>query len=225
MQSIQLPSQRGRIFVVGAGKATFGMAVALHKRLGKKIVGGYVNVPVVYKNKIGKIIVQPATHPFPNSATVAATKKIYTLVQSLTKDDLLICLWSGGGSSLFTLPRPGLALPTQIDLTKKLMRAGANIFELNTVRKHLSQVKGGQLAAATPAKVLSFIISDVIGDRFDVIASGPTVADRSTRSQAKAILKKYHLFTKQLSLIIDQSETPKRLDHKRISTQLVEIRL
>src|SRR3989338_6377294 len=221
MQSIQLPSHHGRIFVVGAGKATFCMAVALHKRLGKKIVGGYVNVPVVYKNKIGKIIVQPATHPFPNAATVTATKKIHTLAQSLRKDDLLICLWSGGGSSLFTLPRPGLTLHNQVNLSRQLMQAGANIFELNTVRKHLSQVKGGQLAAATPAKVLSFIISDVIGDRLDVIASGPTVADRSTRSQAKAILKKYHLLTKQLSLIIDQSDTPKRLDHKRISTQLI----
>lgn len=221
IQSVRLPKTKQRMFVIGAGKATYGMAVALQRRLGKQIIGGYINVPVVYRKQIGPIIVQPATHPFPNAATIRATKQIITLVQSLTQDDVVIGLWSGGGSSLFALPRTGLTIQHQNSLIKKLMRAGANIIELNTVRKHLSQVKGGQLAVLTKAKIMSLVISDVIGDRLDMIASGPTVADTTIITQARFILKKYHVYSKTIDHIISQSETPKKLDPQRISNQLI----
>lgn len=221
IQSVRLPRTKQRMFVIGAGKATYGMAVALQRRLGKQIIGGYINVPVVYRKQIGPIIVQPATHPFPNTATIRATKQIITLVQSLTQDDVVIGLWSGGGSSLFALPRTGLTIQHQNSLIKKLMRAGSNIIELNTVRKHLSQVKGGQLASRTQARMINLMISDVIGDRLDMIASGPTVADTTTITQARCILKKYHVYSKTIDRIISQSETPKQLDPQRISNQLI----
>ncbi len=221
LQQVLLPKPTGRVYVIGAGKATYGMAMALQRRLGKHIVGGYINVPVVYRKRIGQITVQKASHPFPDAATITATKKIHALLQSLTKDDLVIGLWSGGGSSLLTLPRPGLTLLNQIELSRQLMRAGANIIELNTVRKHLSQVKGGQLAALTKAKVMSLVISDVVGDRLDIIASGPTVADPTTGTQAVSILKKYHLYTQKLDRVIRQCETPKRLDVRRVKTKLI----
>lgn len=221
MRSIRLPKTYSKIYVVGAGKATFGMAMVLQRRLGQRIVGGYINVPVAYQKRIGNIIVQKARHPFPDIATITASRRIHQYVQTLTQDDLLICLWSGGGSSLFTLPRSGLTLQNQIDLSNKLMRAGANIIELNTVRKHLSQVKGGQLATLTKAKVISLIISDVTGDRLDIIASGPTVADPTTKHHAIRILKKYHLLTSHLRKIIFSVETPKQLDSKRISNYVI----
>lgn len=221
MRSVRLPKHYRKIYVVGAGKATYGMAETLHRCFAKRIAGGYINVPVVYHKKIGRIVVQKATHPFPNAATVLATQRIQQFVQTLTPDDLLVCLWSGGGSSLFTLPRPGLSFQLQAEISEKLMRAGATIVELNTVRKHLSQVKGGQLAAATKAKVMSFVLSDVIGDPLPVIASGPTVADPTTKHHAIRILKKYHLLTSHLRKIIFSVETPKQLDSKRISNYVI----
>lgn len=221
MQAARLPAKARRVYVVGAGKATAGMAAALHKKLGKKIVGGYINVPVVYQKKIGRIHVQKAAHPFPDVATVTATKKIYQLLRTLGPNDVVIGLWSGGGSSLFALPRPGLTVAMQNRISKTLMRSGANIVELNTVRKHLSLVKGGQLALVTKAHLINYVISDVIGDPLDVIASGPTVVDRSTIAQARRVLKKYHLYSKKLDQILSQSETPKHLDRKRISSTLI----
>ncbi|MFA6475113.1 MAG: DUF4147 domain-containing protein [Patescibacteria group bacterium] len=208
------------IYVIGAGKATFGMAVQINKMLGKKITAGYINVPGNSQQAIGKIIVQTGSHPFPDQNTVQASNNILKLVRSAGKNDLVIGLWSGGGSSLFTIPRAGITLPQQVELTKKLMRAGADIIELNTVRKHISQVKGGQLAAVCSAAMLNLIISDVIGDPLDVIASGPTVADASTTKQARQILKKYHIYNKPLEKII-LLETPKKINSKKVKNILI----
>ncbi len=214
-------NQYQKIYVVGAGKATYRMTEALTKQLGNRITAGYINVPVAYKKKLGKVIVTEATHPFPDAATIDGSKAILQLVQRATKDDLVLCLLSGGGSSMLALPRAGVSLAAKVKLTKQLMHASADIVELNTVRKHLSATKGGQLAAATEATMLSLVISDVFGDQLDVIASGPTVLDRSTISDALAVLDKYQLGTAQLRGVISRQETPKTLDAKRVHTVVI----
>ncbi|MBI4407618.1 MAG: DUF4147 domain-containing protein, partial [Candidatus Kerfeldbacteria bacterium] len=126
-----------RVYVVGAGKATLAMAKQLNAILGKHITAGYINVPATGQQRVGKIIVQHTAHPFPNRATVIASKRILQCVQAAAPDDLIICLISGGGSSMLTLPRAGVTLQLKKNLTKKLMHRGANITALNTVRKHL----------------------------------------------------------------------------------------
>lgn len=201
-----------RIIVIGAGKATLAMAEALHTLLGNKITAGAINVPNSSKKRIGNIVVQSASHPYPDAATVHGTKTIYSLARQATADDLLICLMSGGGSSMLTLPLPGIRLTDQVQLSRQLMNASADIVELNTVRKHLSAIKGGRLAeAAAPATVVSLIISDVLGDRLDTIASGPTVPDTTTTADALAILDRYRLGNKIIRQAISGTETPKTL--------------
>lgn len=221
--------QYRNIYVVGAGKATYGMAEAVWKMLGKRITSGSINVPVARKRtlakKLGSIQVVTATHPFPDQRTVTGAEEILALMQQATADDLVIGLFSGGGSSMLALPRPGISLDAKNRLVKQLMHASADIIELNTVRKHLSLTKGGQLAAATSATVLSLVISDVFGDQLDVIASGPTVPDESTCADAIAVLDKYKLAKDQvgrkLRKVINQTETPKQLDAKRVVTKVI----
>ncbi len=133
-----------------------------------------------------------ASHPVPDAAGLAAAQRILKLVEGLTKDDLVLCLISGGGSSLLTLPCDGLTLEDKQRINRQLLESGANILEMNTVRKHLSRIKGGRLAAAcAPAQVVTLTISDVPGDDVSVIASGPTVADASTCAEALDILRRY----------------------------------
>lgn len=205
------------IYVVGAGKATLAMAQALHQLLGDRITAGHINVPVVKQKRLGAIQVHQASHPFPDASTLAATQQLFKLVEQASSTDLVICLFSGGGSSMLPLPANGLRLSEKIAVTKKLMRASADIFDLNTVRKHLSAIKGGRLAqAAGPASVISLIISDVIGDRLDMIASGPTVPDLSTAADAIDVLQRYRLCTDKLCQIIQLNESPKHLSGKRI---------
>ncbi len=210
------------IYVVGAGKASYGMAVALHELLGSRITAGYINVPAVPKKKIGSIIVNKASHPYPNASGVRGANNIVELVQTATSDDLVICLMSGGGSSLLPLPIQGITLQEKASLTERLMKRSADIFELNAVRKHISAIKGGRLAeAAAPATVVSLIMSDVLGDALDVIASGPTVMDSSARADALEVLERYKVGSKKIKKIISEHETPKRLDSKQVHNYIV----
>lgn len=185
-----------RIFVVGAGKAVGGMAYGLENILSDKINDGLIIVPRGSKIPfLKRIKVTEASHPIPDQSSMNGAKMILELLRSLSEDDLVIVLISGGGSALMSLPVDGITLEDKSKIIKSLMLRGANIMELNTVRKHLSQVKGGQLAKhAYPATVLSLIISDVIGNPIDVIASGPTAPDPTTFDDAISVLKRYALW-------------------------------
>lgn len=181
-----------RILVVGAGKATAPMARAVEDLLADRLTAGTITVKYGYTTPTRVIAVREAGHPIPDEAGVAATQAIVNLLRDTTADDLVLCLISGGGSALMPLPVPGVSLSDLQALTEALLRSGAPIQALNTVRKHLSQVAGGQLARlAHPATVVALIVSDVVGSPLDVIASGPTVADESTFEQAWQVLERY----------------------------------
>ena len=183
-----------RIIVVGAGKATAAMAAAAEEVLGDRIDRGIVIVKYGHAGKLSTIEQVEAAHPVPDEAGVQGTQRILELVRRADEKTLVICLLSGGGSSLLVAPHRGITLKDKQRTTELLLKAGATIDELNTVRKHLSAVKGGRLAQlAHPATVLSLILSDVIGDRLDVIASGPTTSDSSTFSDAAAVIERYRL--------------------------------
>jgi hydroxypyruvate reductase len=192
------PPARGRTVVVGAGKAGGAMAEALDALwpagapISGLVITRYEHVPPGYRVRPGRIEVVEAAHPVPDEAGLAATRRIAGLVQDLTADDLVIALVSGGGSSLLTMPAPGLTLADKQAINQALLRSGAAIDEMNTVRKHLSAIKGGRLAAmAHPARVVTLLISDVPGDEPGVIASGPTLPDASTCADALAICARY----------------------------------
>jgi glycerate 2-kinase len=183
-----------RILVVGAGKATARMALALEDALGDRITGGLIVVKEGHTAPL-KIIKQvEASHPVPNEAGVDGTRRIIDLVRDADEKTLILCLLSGGASALFVAPVNGLTLQDKQEVTSLLLMAGASIGELNAVRKHLSAVKGGRFAkAACPAQMVTMVLSDVIGDRLDVIASGPTARDSSTFDDALAVIEKYGL--------------------------------
>ncbi|MCX6777398.1 MAG: glycerate kinase [Candidatus Micrarchaeota archaeon] len=186
-------SNFSRIVVIGAGKASGAMAEEIEKIL--PVDEGVVNVlEGTEKNfKTRKIRLLPAGHPSPNKWSMEGAKKILGLAQDADEDDLIVCLLSGGGSSLMALPH--VSLEEQARVSKALMLAGADIGELNAVRKHISKVKGGRLAQAMyPATCISLIISDVVGNPLDVISSGPTAPDTTTFADAKKILEKYGLW-------------------------------
>ena len=185
-----------RIVCVGAGKASAHMAVALEQILGEHLEGGIVILKDGYGAPCTKVRVVEASHPLPDARGVRATQQILKSVESLTKRDLLIVLLSGGASSLLCAPTQGLTLTDKRKTTKLLLGCGASIHELNTVRKHLSAVKGGQLAKATKAQTLTVILSDVLGDDLATMGSGPTVPDPTTFQDAKAILDHYQIWNK-----------------------------
>lgn len=210
------------IYVVGAGKATYKMAQKLNKILGKKITKGFINVPVAETKKIGKIIVNKASHPYPDKQGQKGAEEILKIAKGAKKDDLLICLISGGGSALMPLPSYPLTLQDKINLTKKLLKSKADIHEINVVRKHISQIKGGRLAkVAEKSNILGLYISDVIGDKLESIASGPTVADKSTIADALKILKKYKIADKKIIAAIKNNESPKELNTKKIHNFII----
>ncbi len=181
-----------RVLVVGAGKAAAPMARAVEEVFGDRISGGTVTVKYGYTAPTARVTLHQAGHPVPDSAGVAGTQAMIALLEDAGPDDLVLCLISGGGSALMPLPVPGVTLEELQTLTNALLRSGAPIQALNTVRKHLSQVSGGQLARlAYPATVLALIVSDVVGSPLDVIASGPTVADSSTFQDAWDVLVRY----------------------------------
>ena len=185
-----------RVFVIGGGKAARSMAEALESILGDAISAGLVNVPdsqLPDKRRRGRIIeLHGATHPLPSAAGQEGVLKMLELVDKPDAETLVICLISGGGSALLPLPREGIQLADKIEVTRHLLRAGATIQELNIVRKHLSDIKGGRLAQRLyPSTVISLVISDVVGDGLDSIASGPLYPDPSTFQDAERVLRKY----------------------------------
>ncbi len=187
------PRPKGRTLVVGAGKAAAAMAEALEDHW-KGPLDGLVVTRYGHGLPTRMIEVVEAAHPVPDAAGKGAAERILRLVSGLTEDDLVICLISGGGSALLALPAPGLSLEEKRAVNRALLRSGADITEMNTVRKHLSAIKGGRLAlAAWPAKVVTLAISDVPGDDPAVIGSGPTVADPTTNADARAVLRKYRI--------------------------------
>ncbi|MDI1339454.1 glycerate kinase [Polaromonas sp.] len=192
------PPPRGRTIVIGAGKAGGSMAQAVEALwpadapLEGLVVTRYHHVPPRPQGLPQRIELVEAAHPVPDAAGLAASQRILAMVQGLTRDDLVLCLISGGGSALLTLPADGLSLEDKQRINKALLNSGANIGEMNCVRKHLSRIKGGRLAAAcAPARVVTLTISDVPGDDPSIIASGPTVPDASSCADALAILKRY----------------------------------
>jgi hydroxypyruvate reductase len=187
------PPPTGRTLVVGAGKAAAAMAAAVEAHWpADKPLEGLVVTRYGHALPCMRIEVVEAAHPVPDAAGQAAAQRILTMVQGLTEDDLILCLISGGGSALLTAPAPGITLDDKRAINQALLRSGASIGEMNAVRKHLSAIKGGRLAAAAaPTPMLTLMISDVPGDDPSVIASGPTVGDPTTRDQAIDILARY----------------------------------
>jgi glycerate-2-kinase len=186
-----------KIFVIGGGKASGHMAEEIEKLLGEWITRGLVIIPdYLQPGPQGRRIrYRAATHPIPTRKGMASVLEMLDLVGEVSRDDMVIVLLSGGASALMPLPAEGMSLKDEARVTALLLKSGAGIEEINTVRKHLSQVKGGRLAARLyPATVLSLIISDVVGDRMDAIASGPTAPDPTTYYDAKQVLQKYHLW-------------------------------
>ncbi len=210
---------KGRTVVIGAGKAGGAMAQAVEALwpadapLSGLVVTRYDHTPPRPAGLPQRIEVVEASHPVPDAAGMSASQRILQLVRGLTADDLVLCLISGGGSALLTLPASGLTLEDKQRINKQLLASGANIGEMNCVRKHLSRIKGGRLAAAcAPAQVVTLTISDVPGDDPSVIASGPTVPDATTCADALSILKRYRIMVPPAVLAaLEQGalETPK----------------
>ena len=214
---------KGRTIVVGCGKAAASMAKAAEDHW-KGELSGLVVTRYGHNAPTRKIEVVEAAHPVPDLAGREAAERILKMVQGLSADDLVLFHVSGGGSALLALPAPGLTLTDKQAINKALLKSGANIAEMNCVRKHLSAVKGGWLAAAcAPARVVTLAISDIPGDDPAVIASGPTVADPTTFADALAILDKYRI-TEPLAVVnhlrAAREETPKPGDLRLARTEL-----
>jgi hydroxypyruvate reductase len=213
------PPPAGRTLVLGAGKAGGAMAQAVEALwpreapLSGLVVTRYQHTPPRPAGLPQRIEVVEAAHPVPDAAGLQAAQRILELTRGLTPQDLVLCLISGGGSALLTLPAEGLGLQEKQRINRELLDSGANIMEMNCVRKHLSRIKGGRLAAAcAPAQVVTLTISDVPGDDPSVIASGPTVPDASTCADALAILQRYGIDVPAAILgLLEQGalETPK----------------
>ena len=182
-------SPKGKVFVIGAGKASSQMAFSLESKIKEVISKGIIITPYKYKKKCEKIEILEASHPLPDENGINHTNKIVSLAEKCTKNDLVIFLLSGGASSLLVKPAKGIALKEKSWLIEKLLNTGSTINELNCVRKHLSEIKGGQLALKIfPAKIITLYISDVIDNKLDVIGSGPTYGDNTTFKDAYKIL-------------------------------------
>ncbi len=183
------------IYVVGAGKAGASMARGAERVLGRRLAAGLINVKDGYVAKLRRIELTECGHPVPDQRGVRGAERIAAIAGQAGEGDLVICLVSGGASALLPLPAPPVTLDEKQATTKLLLACGADIHEFNAVRKHISRIKGGQLARlAAPARVLSLMLSDVIGDDLDVIGSGPTAPDASTFAGVRAILEKYSIW-------------------------------
>lgn len=194
-----------RIRVIGAGKASARMAQALQHLLGTRIADGWINVPDGNAVRLRRIALHEAGHPIPDQRGVEGARRIAQIARDSSRRDLLICVISGGASALMPLPAPGVTLARKKEITRRLLASGANIHEINTVRKHMSAIKGGHLAAlAHPATIIALILSDVIGDNLSAIGSGPTAPDSTTCADAASVLKRYGIPSPPLM------ETPKR---------------
>ncbi|MCP4952302.1 MAG: glycerate kinase [Proteobacteria bacterium] len=202
---------RGKTVVVGAGKAGASMAQTLEKSLGS-IEDSLIIVPQGHSLKTESINIIEASHPVPDRIGLEGATHILEMARSLKSDDLLLCLLSGGGSALLNLPLPGITLAEKQAITRSLLSSGATINEINTVRKHLSAIKGGRLATASyPASTFTLAVSDVPGNHISTIASGPTVGDPSTCAEADNVLDRFSIAVSpaiRRILRSDQSETP-----------------
>ena len=219
------PRPKGRTIIIGAGKASGAMAKAVEDSWDGPLEG-LVVTRYGYRVPTTRLEVVEAAHPVPDAAGREAAKRIFDLVQGLTKDDLVLCLISGGGSALLALPPEGLTLEDKQAVNKALLKSGATISEMNTVRKHLSAIKGGRLAAAaSPAKVVALMISDVPGDDPSIIASGPTVVDPSTNADALGIIEKYSIEIPKAvrERLRNADETPKPGDYRLTSVENIMI--
>jgi glycerate 2-kinase len=204
------------IYIIGAGKASARMAMAVERLLGPRITAGLINAPNAVK--LRRVQINECGHPVPDRRGVAGAKRIAQIASEAGPGDLIVCLISGGASALLPLPAPPITLAGKQKITRLLLECGAAIQEINCVRKHLSAIKGGRLARmAYPATVLTLILSDVIGDSLDAIGSGPTVPDRSTIADARAICAKYRIGFELPEL----NETPKLGDRIFRKTQNV----
>ncbi len=205
---------KGKIIVASIGKAAWRMAKAAADILGSGISGAVVTK---YEHSMGEIAgleIYEAGHPVLDENTLKGTRALLEYVKGLTPDDTVLFLVSGGGSALFELPAEGATLSDMQDISSQLLACGADIVEINTIRKHLSSVKGGRFAQlCAPAHVYMVVLSDVLGDRLDSIASGPAAPDMSTSEDALAIVKKYALKVKPELMKILAQETPKNLDN------------
>ena len=203
---------KGKLIVCSIGKAAWRMAKAASDILGSGITGAVVTK---YDHSMGDIAgleIFEAGHPVPDTNTINGTKALLSHVKGLTADDTVLFLVSGGGSALFEFPAEGVTLEDMQDITHQLLSCGADIVEINTIRKHLSSVKGGRFAElCAPAHVFMVVLSDVLGDRLDSIASGPAAPDTSTSEEALAIIKKYSLKVKPELMAVLSRETPKTL--------------
>ncbi len=213
------PPPRGRTVVIGAGKAAAAMAAAVEAHWPTNApLSGMVVTRYGHGAPTSRIRVVEAAHPVPDAAGEQAAAQMFEQVRGLGADDLVLCLISGGGSALLALPAAGLTLADKQAVNRALLKSGANIHEMNCVRKHLSAIKGGRLAlACAPARVVTLGISDIPGDDASVIASGPTVADPTTREEALAILAKYRIDVAphvRARLESPECETPKPGDKR-----------
>jgi hydroxypyruvate reductase len=210
------PRPRGRTVVVGAGKAAAAMARAVERRWDGPL-DGLVVTPYGHGVATERIAVIEAAHPVPDAAGQAAARRILAMVQSLGADDLVLALISGGGSALLALPAPGVPFEDKRTINRALLASGAAIHEINTVRKHLSAIKGGRLgAAAAPAAIHALIVSDIPGDDAAFVASGPTLPDPTTKAAARGILTKYRIVAPPAAArwLDEGEETPKPGDRR-----------
>lgn len=215
-------SEFENIYVIGMGKASASMARAIEELIGERCTDGIINVKRGHSVPLKIAKINEAGHPVPDEAGLAGTKEIIELLEQTCEKDLVLCLISGGGSALLPAPSEGLTLQDKQQTTKVLLDSGANIHEINAIRKHISQVKGGRLARmAYPSTLISLILSDVIGDNLDSIASGPTVPDSSTFEDCLHILDKYEIRQRILRSVVEflekgvrgeVEETPKTED-------------
>lgn len=205
----------GRLILVAAGKAAWEMARAAHERLGGRIDAGVVVTKYDYsRGPLGSLEIYEAGHPVPDENSYRATARALEVVSGLTEADSVLFLLSGGGSALFE--QPLIPAGELADITRQLLACGANIVEINTLRKRLSAVKGGKFARlCAPARVFSIILSDVIGDRADMIASGPACPDASTAREAMEIVSRYGLRLSPEALLLMRAEPVTRLDNAR----------
>jgi glycerate 2-kinase len=225
--------QYDAVYAVGIGKAGAAMALAVEALLGDRLRGGHVVVKYGHGGPLKQVTVHEAGHPVPDEAGVRATRTLIDFVKDRGSRDLLVCLISGGGSALSPAPVDGITLAEKQEVTRQLLACGATIHEINAVRKHISRIKGGQLTRlAAPATLIALVLSDVVGDALDVIASGPTVPDTSTFADALEILRKYQLLDHAPKAIRrhleagragDIPETPKPGDAVFAHTQTVLI--
>ena len=208
-----LPAYKGKLILVAAGKAAWQMAKSAYDEIGDKIDEGIAITKHAHSmGPIGNIHIYEAGHPVPDADSYSSTQEALKMVEGLTSDDLVLFLLSGGGSALFE--KPMISEEEMGDVTNQLLASGADIVEMNILRKRLSAVKGGRFAlACKPAHVYSVVLSDILGDPLDMIASGPAYPDASTCEQAVAIVKKYDLKLSDEAKALLEKETPKQLDN------------